>query len=106
MCIRDRINQLRAVPTGDGSSLLDHTLVFLCSELGHSARHNHKDMPFVVAGGSALGLQTGRYLDYRSANGGDGDSHAKLLVSIANYLGININEFGYTGKGSGPLGGF
>ena len=21
-------------------------------------------------------------------------------------LGININEFGYTGKGSGPLGGF
>ena len=100
------INQLRAVPTGDGSSLLDHTLVFLCSELGHSARHNHKDMPFVVAGGSALGLQTGRYLDYRSANGGDGDSHAKLLVSIANYLGINIDSFGYTGHGSGPLSGF
>lgn len=100
------LNQLRAVPEADGSTLLDNTLVFLCSELGNSSRHDHADMPFIVGGGSNLGLQTGRFLDYRSAHDGEGEAHAKLLVSIANYLGININEFGYTGKGSGPLGGF
>jgi hypothetical protein len=76
--------------------------VLLCSELGHSARHDHRDMPFVLAGRGG-GLVGGRFLDYRSANGGDGDSHAKLLVSIGNAAGIPIDRFGYTGSGTGPL---
>ena len=100
------LQQLRAVPEADGSTLLDNTLIFLCSELGNSSRHDHSDMPFVIAGGSNLGLQTGRFLDYRSAHDGEGEAHAKLLVSIANYMGIDINEFGYTGRGAGPLEGF
>lgn len=95
------VGRLAAVPEGEGT-LLDHTLVFLCSELGHSARHDHRDMPFVLAG-RAGGLVTGRYLDYRAANGGEGESHAKLLVSIANAMGIPVTSFGYTGHGAGPL---
>ena len=49
------------------------------------------------------GLETGRALDYSSAHDGDGETHAKLLVSIANAVGIPINSFGYTGHGDGPL---
>ncbi|MFC4250396.1 DUF1552 domain-containing protein [Sinimarinibacterium flocculans] len=89
---------------GSQGSLLDETLVLLCSELGHSARHDHRDMPFVLAGRGG-GLQPGRFLDYRTANGGDGDTHAKLLVSLGNAAGIPIDRFGYTGHGTGPLSG-
>ena len=124
MCIRDRNNldsaenftrykrwfseqfayllrELDAHPDGNGT-LLDNTAIFLCSELGHSSLHNHRNMPFILAG-RAGGLETGRYLDYSAANGGDGETHAKLLVSIANAVGIPINSFGYTGHGDGPL---
>lgn len=95
------LRALDAQPDGDGT-LLDHTVVFLCSELGHSSRHDHRNMPFVLAG-RAGGLETGRYLDYGSAHDGDGETHAKLLVSIANAVGIPIERFGYTGHGAGPL---
>lgn len=95
------VNALKSVDTGSGS-LLDNTVVFLCSELGHSSLHNHRDMPFVLAGRGG-GLQSGRFLDFRNANSGDGESHSKLLVSLANAAGIPLNSFGYTGHGSGPL---
>ncbi len=95
------LRELDAQPEGDGT-LLDNTVIFLCSELGHSSRHDHRNMPFVLAG-RAGGLETGRALDYSSAHNGDGETHAKLLVSIANAVGIPINSFGYTGHGDGPL---
>ncbi|MEC9359896.1 MAG: DUF1552 domain-containing protein [Pseudomonadota bacterium] len=97
------VNALKGVETSNGS-LLDDTVIFLCSELGHSSRHDHRDMPFVLAGRGG-GLETGRFLDFRSANGGDGESHSKLLVSLGNAAGIPIESFGYTGHGSGPLSG-
>lgn len=96
------LNELRSVQDIDGRTLLDNTLIFVCSELGHSALHDHADMPFIL-GGRAGGLETGRLLDYRGSNSGQNESHAKLLVSIARAMGIPINSFGYTGHGEGPL---
>ena len=96
------VNELRSVTDTDGSTLLDNTLIFVCSELGHSSRHDHEDMPFIL-GGRAGGLRTGRLLDYRNSSNGQNDSHAKLLVSIARAMGIPIDSFGYTGHGEGPL---
>jgi len=83
------IEQLRDYPdpTGDGS-LLDNTLIFLGSELAHGNWHNHENMPFILAGGSAGGMVTGRSLSYDSV------PHNKLLVSIAQYMGVNITRFG------------
>lgn len=103
------LNALRGQPTADGKTLLDHTLVLLHSELGHSSRHDHQDMPFILAGHGG-GLVGGRFLDYRGRNNnpgtsGQNEAHTKLLVSVANALGIPVNSFGYTGHGSGPLNG-
>ena len=68
--------------------------------VGNSTLHDHRDMPFILAGG---GLPGGRFLDYRNANNGEGESHAKLLVSIANRMAVPIEQFGYSGHGLGPL---
>jgi hypothetical protein len=96
------IEQLAATPDTDGS-LLDNTLVMLCSELGDSNLHDHERVPFVLAGGAAGKLETGRYLNYKS--GDHFEPHTKLLVSIANAMGVDIDSYGYTGEGKGPLSG-
>lgn len=96
------VSSLAARPYG-GSTLLDHTLVLLCSELGDANAHDHKSVPFVLAGGKAAGLKTGRFLDYTGKSKGENESHAKLLVSIANFAGVPLDSFGYTGHGTGPL---
>ena len=80
------------------------TLVLLCSELGDSNAHDHKSVPFVLAGGKAAGLKTGRALDFTGrGKGGENEAHPKLLVSIANLAGVTIDSFGYTGHGTGGL---
>jgi hypothetical protein len=96
------IQKLASTPD-EGGTLLDNTVVMLCSELGDSNAHDHIRVPFVLAGGGAL--RTGRYLDYRGKNAGENEPHTKLLVSVANAVGVNIDSFGFTGKGKGPLSG-
>lgn len=93
------IQRLNNTPDADGNTMLHNTLIFLFSELGDSNDHDHKDMPFILAGNAGGALQTGRLLDFKE------DAHSKLLVSIANMMDVNVNSFGYTGHGSGGLAG-
>jgi Protein of unknown function (DUF1552) len=96
------VQQLQATPDGDGT-LLDNTILFMGTDINDGNQHDHDDMPFVLAGRAAGQLATGRSLDYRGTAGGEDEAHSKLLVSIANMAGVSIEEFGYTGKGTGGL---
>jgi len=98
------IQKLASTPDVDGT-LLDNTVVMLCSELGDSNAHDHASVPFVLAGGANLGLKTGRFLDYTNKNGGENEPHTKLLVSVANLAGVQVDSYGFTGKGKGGLSG-
>jgi hypothetical protein len=91
----DLLQKLDSVPEGNGT-LLDNTLVVCGRELGSTA-HRMERAPFILAGGSALGLANGRWLDF------DGQEHVKLLVSIARLMGMDINTFGNREVDSGPL---
>jgi hypothetical protein len=92
------IEQLQATPDGTGT-LLDNTLVFHGSCLANGSWHNHDNMPFLLAGGSGGGMVTGRSLQYT------GVPHNKLLVSIAQFMGLNITQFGDQDANPGPLAG-
>ena len=98
------IQKLEATPD-EGGSLLSNTLVLLCSELGDSNLHDHERVPFVLAGGTNLGLRTGRFLDFRGKNKGKNEPHTKLLTTIAQAVGVKIDSFGYTAEGTGTLAG-
>ena len=99
------VQRMKATPYGD-SNLLDHTVVYLCSDINDGDLHDHRSMPFVLAGGSKAGLRTGRFLDFTSkGQGGQNETHAKLLVSIARGLGDPIDSYGYTAMGTGGLAG-
>lgn len=93
------IEALKATPEG-GGSMLDNTLVFHGSCLANGSWHNHDDMPFIVAGGSAGGIVGGRSVKFAAA---DKVPHNKLLVSIAQFMGVNINSFGDQDPSPGPL---
>jgi hypothetical protein len=88
------LGQLAARPE-DGGTMLDHSLVLLCTEICDGNTHLHDDMPFVLAGGGGGAIRTGRFMDvgYRR--------HGDLLVAIANALGDGIGNFG--DASSGPL---
>ena len=98
------IDKLANTPDSSGS-LLDNTLVLLCSELGDSNLHDHSRVPFVLAGKAGGALETGRSLSYKGKNGGENEPHTKLLVSISNMMGVPVDSYGFTGKGSGGLSG-
>ena len=88
------LDQLASYPEGDGS-LLDYTLVLLCTEVSDGNTHRHDDMPFVLAGGSRLGLSGGRLLDL------PGRRHGDLLASLCHLLGDPVS--GYGQASSGPI---
>lgn len=92
------VNQLKATPDGT-SNLLDNTLIYVYSCLSDGKLHDHRDMPFMLIGGHNFGFKGDRKIRYDLNAEGDGRGvdHTKLLVSIAKYMGHNINSFGTNG---------
>ena len=97
------VQRMAQIPYGE-SNLLDHTVVFLCSDINDGDLHDQRQMPFVLAGGSKGGLRGGRFLSYTNkGQGGQNETHTKLLVSISRACGVPVDSFGYTAGGTGPL---
>ncbi|MEM9102349.1 MAG: DUF1552 domain-containing protein, partial [Pseudomonadota bacterium] len=96
--IADLMIKMKNTPDTDGRSLLDNTIVMHVTELGHSNFHDSKNMAFFLGGGGAGTLNPGRLLSFQN------ESHAKILVALANTAGIEIDQFGdHGGQGNGPL---
>jgi hypothetical protein len=84
----DLLEDMKGVTEGDGSSLLDHSVVLWANEIGKGVDHRMHDMPYVLAGKAGGALRTGRYLRYEN------ESHGDLFVAIMNALGIPDSTFG------------
>jgi Protein of unknown function (DUF1552) len=92
------LDRLDSVVEGNGT-MLDNTLVVWGSELGKGNSHSYASVPFVLAGGLAGTIQTGRYLTYPS-----GTIHNRLLVSMCQLMGLpDVQTIGNTDTGTGPL---
>jgi hypothetical protein len=89
------LDQLASRPEGDGT-MLDHSLVLLCTEVCDGNTHLHDDMPFVLAGGASGRISTGRLLST------GGRRHADLLISLARAMGHDIDAFGDAWGGPVP----
>lgn len=87
---------LRQIPEADGTTMLDHTIVLMCGQI---AEHGHEldQLPWVIGGGSAVGFQGGRYLQFDRA------PHNDLFVSLAQAMGVQTDSFGNPDVCTGPL---
>jgi hypothetical protein len=105
------LGQLKAIPEPNGTTLLDNTLLLWTSELGVGGVHSYTNVPYVVAGGSGVGLTGGRFIDFLGPAAfppgpnqipfGAGPAHNKMFVSFLNKMGIAENTFGMTGAATG-----
>jgi hypothetical protein len=85
--------QLAARPEGSGT-MLDNSIVLLCSEISDGNTHSHDDMPFILGGGGGGALRTGRLFDT------GGRRHSDLLGTIAHAMGdASITTYGQGGQG-------
>jgi hypothetical protein len=91
------LDALKNAKDPDGTSMLDNTLVIWVNELARGNSHSHDKMPYVLAGGAAGALRTGRFLTYNRV------SHNNLLVSCMNLMGLAGNTFGDPAFCTGPL---
>lgn len=88
------LDLLESYPEGEGT-LLDSTLVLLCTEVSDGNTHGHDEMPFVLAGGQHLGLNGGRALNL------NGRRHGDLLATLCHLMGDPIDRYGQ--QGAGPI---
>ena len=89
------LEQLQSRPEADGT-MLDYSLVLLCTEVCDGNTHQHDNMPFVLAGGAGGRMAGGRLLDFGTRR------HSDLLVSIANAMGDGLRSFGQESNGGLP----
>ena len=90
----------------DQLGALDSTLIYVTSDMGNPALHSTRNVPTVLAGGANGKFRMGRRLKLKvdcpadSPWCGENDAtftpvpNSKLLVSIAQAFGVEVNEFG------------
>lgn len=81
------LTKMDAIP-GRTGTLLDDSIVVLCTEVCDGNTHQHHDLPVVVAGGGAGSLRGGRLLET------GGSSHGDLWVALARAMGEDLTRFG------------
>jgi hypothetical protein len=88
------LGRLSSIPEGDGT-LLDHSMIVYGGGLGDGNRHNHDDLPIVMAGRGNGTIETGRHITYAAET-----PMANLLVSMLHRMGAQVDSFG---DSTGPL---
>ncbi len=78
---------LSAIPEGTGTAL-DNTVI-LWSSANRDGGHTSDNLPSVLIGGCGGYFSTGRYLQY------GGENHARLLLSVAEAVGANVQSLGH-----------
>ena len=91
----EMLELLDAVDEGDGT-LLDNTLILNGNEMGTGGSHSDKNIPVLLAGGVDR-IQMGRYLQTKD------QLNNRTLVGVLQALGLEIDTFGVSDTGSGPL---
>jgi hypothetical protein len=85
--VRDLLARLKNTKE-DGGNLLDHTMVFLGSNLGDASSHSVKNLPVLFAGG---GFRHGQHLAFDPQ---DPPPLCNLYVSMLQRLGLETENFG------------
>ena len=82
------VKKLADTPDGRGS-LLDHSMVLYGSGISDGNRHNHENLPIVMAGQANGSIDTGRLINYRKET-----PLCNLYMSMLDRVGADVAEFG------------
>jgi len=100
--LAELLELLDTIPEG-GGTMLDNTIVVWCNELS-TGDHTFPDMPVLIAGGTDF-FDQGRYVRWGGKTEMQGpwddrtpigQPHNKLLTTLGQSMGLNIDSFGVT----------
>jgi hypothetical protein len=90
------LTKMKAVPEGDGKDILYNSTLVFTSDVSDGNRHNHDDMPVLVAGHGGGTLNTGQHIVYAPATK---VKHGDMLTSALRTTGV----MDLVGDGTAPL---
>jgi len=90
------LERMKAIDEGD-QSLLDSSLLLLCSNLFDGDKHQADRMPMILAGSGGGTLVTGRVLDYMDREA-DQRRACSLYLSLMDRMGVPLPPFGDTDR--------
>jgi hypothetical protein len=82
------LEKLQAIPEGDGT-LLDNCMLVYGSGIGDGNRHNHHDLPILLAGKGGGTIQPGRHVRYPRET-----PLMNLYLSMLDRMGVSAESFG------------
>ena len=82
------LKKLKAIKEGDGT-LLDNCMIVYGSGISDGNRHNHNDLPILLAGRGGGTLDTGRHLRYRPET-----PLTNLYISLLDRLDVPVEFIG------------
>ena len=82
------VKKMAETPDGDGT-LLDHSMILFGSGICDGNRHNHENLPIVMAGRANGSISTGRLINYRRET-----PLCNLYMSMLDRMNVDIAEFG------------
>ncbi len=82
------LGKLKSIREGDGT-LLDNSMILYGSAISDANRHNHDDLPILLAGRGGGTIRSGRYLKYA-----DETPLNNLFVSMTDRMGCSIEVLG------------
>lgn len=82
------LGKLKSIREGDGT-LLDHCMIAYGSGNSDGNRHNHDDLPILVAGKAGGSLRTGRHIKYRQDT-----PLNNLWLSLLDRMGTSVESLG------------
>jgi len=81
------LNKLKATPDGNGS-LLDHSAYLYGSGMSNADKHDHVNLPILVAGGGAGRIKGGRHIKYSEPT-----PLANLHLTLLDMAGVHLDAF-------------
>jgi hypothetical protein len=82
------LKRLRETPDGDGN-LLDHSLILYGGAITDGNKHDHHDLPLLLAGRAGRQLPTGRLIEFPSYT-----PLNNLFRTMLDYVGADKGNFG------------
>ncbi len=81
------LEKLKATQDGDGS-LLDHSLILYGSGMSDADKHDHVNLPVLVAGGGGTGFKGGRHIRYAQPT-----PLANVHLTLLERVGVRMESF-------------
>jgi hypothetical protein len=82
------LGKLKAMPEGDGT-VLDNTMLLYGAALADGNRHEHENLPLILAGRGGGAIMPGRHMRFASET-----PMCNLLLTMANKAGVKVQRHG------------